>query len=216
MTDHRKLIAGLSRDIAPVRRPLPRLWRLISWLLIALPCGALMSLLSARPLTDWSQPGAQWALLQLGFCLLAGLFAMLQAFTLSIAGRRKLSWKWLLPLAAGWMVAVLMGQASAALPVAEHDASSCYRFMLTVSVPMVLVTLLYLRRTRTLYPLQSLTAAGVGIACMALALLVLCHPIHQHPLDLLLHVAAFISIIALTIVSGRWLVALPGAHRTPD
>ncbi|KQN53442.1 DUF1109 family protein [Erwinia sp. E602] len=209
MTDHRKLIAELSRDAVPVRRPLTRPWRLLSWLLIALPCGALMSLLSARPLTDWSQPGAEWALLQLALCLLAGLFAMLQAFTLSIAGRRKLSWKWLLPLAAGWLLALLMGQATATLPSADHDASSCYRFMLTVSVPMVLITLLYLRRTRTLYPLQSLAAAGFGVACMAMALLMLCHPVHQHPLDLLLHVAAFISIIALTLVSGRWLVGLP-------
>jgi len=50
--------------------------------------------------------------------------------------------------------------------------------------------------------LRTLAAAGAGVACMALTLLSLCHPVEVHPLDFLLHVAAGITIILGTILLG--------------
>ena len=45
----------------------------------------------------------------------------------------------------------------------------------------------YLRRTRLL---RTLAVSGAGIACMALTLLLFCHPVEVHPMDFLLHIAA--------------------------
>jgi hypothetical protein len=58
--------------------------------------------------------------------------------------------------------------------------------MMTVSTPMMLLVIGYLRRTRALYPLRTLAAAG-AVACMALTLLYFCHPVDIHPMDFLLH-----------------------------
>ncbi len=81
--------------------------------------------------------------------------------------------------------------------------------MVTVSTPMVLIVIAYLRRTRTLFPARSLAAAGAGVACMALTLLALCHPTHISLADLMLHIAAFSTIMLATIALGYKWVSLP-------
>jgi hypothetical protein len=65
------------------------------------------------------------------------------------------------------------------------------------------------RRTRSLFPAQSLAAAGAGVACMALTLLALCHPTHISMDDLLMHLAATATIIGGTMALGYHWVALP-------
>ncbi|SCC12771.1 NrsF family protein [Kosakonia oryziphila] len=211
MADHDLLIEKLSRSIAPVKRPWQPGWRVMAWLATALPCGIAASLLLNRTLTDWSQSGASWVIVQLLLTFVAGTLAIRNAFLLSIAGQQPLGWKWFAPLFSIWFASTLINlhlhhsQASAD----SIEEPNCYLFMVVVSAPMMAIVIGYLHRTRSPFPARSLAAAGVGVACMALTLLALCHPAHISAPDLLTHFAAIFTIIVGTIALGyRW-VALP-------
>ena len=209
MVDHDVFIKQLSQDAGPIRRTLANSWRVVGWLLMALPCGWLSSLAFPRDGTDWSHPGALIAAFQLVVAFVMGTLAIRNAFLLSIPGRSPLNWKWFIPLAALWLGGVMMSLRLAPAQAHHADEVNCYVYMMAVSAPMVVIVIGYLRRTGALYPLRTLAAAGAGVACMALTLLSLCHPVEVHPLDFLLHVAAGITIILGTILLGwRWVRVL--------
>lgn len=208
MADHDALIEKLSKAAAPVKPVQPVTMRVTSWVLMALPAGVLASFVLERSLTDWSQPGAIWAIVQLALVFAIGLLSISNAFSSSIAGRRVLSLRWLLLLAAFWLMAVGMSLGKQPLPLSSLHDTRCYTFMVTVSAPMMALALAYLRRTRTLTPARTLTMTGIGIACMALTLLAFCHPVHLHPEDFLMHIAAMITIVGATVALGwRWVKA---------
>ncbi|ADU71638.1 NrsF family protein [Pantoea sp. At-9b] len=208
MTDHNVLIEKLSQAAQPVKRPLPTGWRVAAWLAAALPCGVLASLLVQRSLTDWSQPGAHWAMVQLALAFVLGTLAIRNAFTMSIAGRRSLSWKALLPLGLLWLALSILSIPRVEAPLHVGDGTNCYTFLLVVSTPMMVMMIASLRRTRTLHPVRSLAMAGFGVACMAVTLLAFCHPVHLHQADFFMHLAAIVSIVALTVLVGKRWVAI--------
>lgn len=208
MTEHNALIEKLSRNAAPVKITPPTGWRVVAAMVMALPCGAAASLLVHRSLTDWSQPGMAWAIFQLGLAFIAGTLAIRNAFLISIAGRRPLSWQWFVPLAVFWLGSILFNMRSVSPVAGQSEGTNCYLFMLVVSVPMAAIMIGYLRQTRAIYPVRSLAAAGAGTACMALVMLTLCHPIHLVMPDLILHLLAVATIVLTTIVAGRQLVKL--------
>lgn len=205
MADHNSLIAQLSRDARPIHRPWASNRRVVVWLLMALPCGWLSSLVFQRVSTDWTQPGAWLAVLQLAVAFVTGTLAIRNAFLLSIAGRKPLGWKWFVPLIVVWLSGVALSLGQAQVQPHRPDEVNCYVFMTAVSAPMVAIVIGYLRRTRALYPLRTLATAGAGVACMALTLLSFCHPVEVHPLDFLLHVAAGVTIVSATMLLGwKW------------
>lgn len=210
MVDHEILIEKLSRSIEPVQRPWSPGLRVMAWVAMALPSGIAASMLVSRTLTDWSQTGSAGVILQLLLTFVAGTLAVRNAFLISIAGLRPLSWKWFVPLISVWL-AITSGNVyfSHSVPAGTAEDTNCYLFMVVVSIPMAVLVIGYLRRTRTLFPAQSLGAAGAGVACMALTLLAFCHPTHVIFQDFLTHIAATTTIVALTILLGyRW-VSLP-------
>ncbi len=205
MTDHELLIEKLSQQIRPVNRPWPTSWRVLAWLAIALPCAFATSYLVPRGVTDWSQPGALQAIGQLLLAFVLGVLALRSALAMSIAGRRSISWKALLPIGLLWLGLSLTSIPGKAPPVADNDSVRCFTFLLVVSLPMMALIIVTLRRTRALHPLRSLALAGLGVACMAVSLLAFCHPVHLHALDFVMHLAAIVTIVALTMIIGkRW------------
>ncbi|MFG1172574.1 NrsF family protein [Erwiniaceae bacterium CAU 1747] len=208
MTDHNALIEKLGREIKPVRRLWPTGLRVLIWLFVALPCAVAASFLVPRGLTDWSQPGAKLAMIQIALALLLGTLAIRIAFTLSIAGRRSLKGKALLPIALMWFgLSVINMQGHGAI-LNDHDSTRCFTFLMVVSAPMILLMIISLRRSRSLYPVRSLAMAGMGIASLAVSLLAFCHPVHLHVLDFMMHLAAIVAIVALTILTGKRWVSL--------
>lgn len=211
MADHDLLIEKLSRSIEPVKRPWQPGLRVMVWAATALPCGIIASLLLHRTLTDWSQASATWVIAQLLLTFITGTLAIRNAFVMSIAGQQALSWKWFAPLVSIWLAATfanvhLHGNVP---PPGGVEGPNCYLFMVVVSAPMVAIVIGYLRRTRSLFPARSLAVAGAGVACMALTLLAFCHPTHISAPDLLMHIAATLTIVVSTVALGyRW-VSLP-------
>jgi Protein of unknown function (DUF1109). len=205
MVDHDRFIAQLSRDAGPIRRPWASNRRVAAWLLMALPCGWLSSLVFHRVATDWGQSGALLAALQLAVAFMMGVLAIRNAFLLSIAGRKPLGWRWFVPLIALWLGSVVFSLGQTHVQEAHPDEVNCYVFMLAVSAPMMAIMIGYLRRTRALYPLRTLATSGAGIACMALTLLSFCHPVELHPVDFLLHLAAGVTIVlGMMAIGWRW------------
>ena len=157
MTDHHLLIEKLGRDL----RPVPAGDRKTRAGLAG--AGATGrhrgQLLVPRTLTDWSQAGAMQAALQLMLAFILGLLAMRSAFELSIAGRRGISAKLLLPPGLLWLGLSASSLLQTATPLQQHTLP-CFVFLLVVSLPMLLLTIISLRRTRALYPARSLAMAG--------------------------------------------------------
>lgn len=214
MADHDALIEKLSRTATPIKRVQPTRLRVASWVLMAIPAGVLASFLLERSATDWSQPGAGWALLQLMLVFVMGVLAISQAFLGSIAGHRPLRLRWLFMLMFLWLTTALMSLGQRPLAASSLHDTHCYTFMLTVSLPMIALVLAFLRHTRTFSPLRSLLLAGSGVACMAMTLLAFCHPVHLHPEDFLMHLAAIASIVTLTVTLGwRWVGINAGSPR---
>ena len=50
--------------------------------------------------------------------------------------------------------------------------------------------------------------SGLNHLTLAVSLLAFCHPVHLHPMDFVMHLAAIVTIVALTVLVGRRWVAL--------
>ncbi|QII40192.1 DUF1109 domain-containing protein [Rouxiella badensis] len=207
MRNHDLLIDKLSDTAKPVKRVWPTRWRVAAWIIAVLPCGTLTSWALHNRFTDWSQAGAVPALVALLLSFIIGASAMAAAFTLSIAGRQPLRLKWAALLAALWLGGNLLNMSpSSTLKVGE--GVHCYLFMLLASLPMIVISIASLHRTRSLYPGKTLALAGCGIAFMCSMLLSLCHEVHLHRFDFAMHLTAGLSIIILTVLAGRRWVRL--------
>jgi len=209
MTDHDALIDGLSGHLRPVTRPLPAGVRAWLWLVLALPAGWLATWLLPRHLTDWSRPGAVWAVLGLALSLAAAAGAMRAAMASSIAGRGVPQGALLAVAGLGWLGANVMGTLSLAQPWGEPGSGwYCYTFVVLAGAPMIALAIAAIRRTRAVRPERSLAYAGLAIAFGALSLLSFCHPVTEHAVDLMMHVAGGLTVVGLTVLLGRRWVAL--------
>ncbi|ORM83276.1 DUF1109 domain-containing protein, partial [Pantoea deleyi] len=162
-------------------------------------------------LTDWSQPGALVALAALLLSLVIAGSTLAAAFTLSIAGRKPVSLRWPLLMIGIWLALNLFNLTSETPPAGAArlgEGIHCYLFMLSASLPMMLMSVVTLQRTRSLYPARSLALSGCGSAFTASMLLSLCHDTHLHLIDFSMHLAAGITIVALTVIAGRRWVQL--------
>lgn len=204
MNKHDVLIERLCRDAHPVKRTAPPWRRAAGWMLVALPCGFLASLILPQARPDWSSPGALWAGLWVvaSFCL--GMLAIGTAFALSIAGQRIRHWRGLAALTATWLLIGLAGVTNSMDKVGHvGDGVYCYAFLMVVGLPMVAIMVASIRRTRSLHPVRSLAVAGLGIAATSQMLLGLCHPVAGQLFDLAMHLAATITLVAFTSLAGR-------------
>jgi hypothetical protein len=209
MNEHDALIERLCRDAHPVKRTAPPWRRAAGWMLVALPCGFLASLILPQARPDWSSPGAWWAGLWVVASLCLGALAIETAFALSIAGQRIRHWRWLAALAVAWLLIGLTGVTNSTDKVGHAgDGIYCYAFLMVVGLPMVALMIASIRRTRSLHPLRSLAVAGLGIAATSQMLLGLCHPVSGQLFDLMMHLAAAISLVVVTSLAGRRWVSI--------
>lgn len=216
MRNHDQLIDQLSDSAQPVRRTWPTLWRVVVWIVTVLPCGALSSWAWHSRYTDWSQAGALPAMIALLLSFILGISAIAGAFRLSIAGLRPPDMRWPLLLALVWL-ALNLGNMSLSQSSAGAgrlgEGIHCYLFMLSASLPMIMISVISLYRTRSLRPVKSLALAGCSIAFMSSMLLSLCHDTHLHLIDFMMHLAAGLTIVLLTVLTGRRWIRLDGSGR---
>lgn len=204
MKNHDGLIEQLAREAHPVKRSAAPWVQTAAWTLLALPAGFLASLLMQRGEADWTNPGAPWAALMILVAFCFGTLAIATAFSLSIAGRRVAHWRWLAGFSTAWVLLGLIDVAGTKDPVGHlGDGTYCYTFMMLAGTPMMVMVIAALRRTRSLHPVSSLAIAGLGIAAMSQILLGFCHPVAGELMDLLMHLAATITLVIITVLGGR-------------
>ncbi|MGP4131700.1 hypothetical protein OJE16_18935 [Pantoea tagorei] len=186
MRNHDQLIEQLSASAQPVRRVWPTAWRVAGWIAAALPCGALGSWALHSRYTDWSQPGALLAIAALLLSFMLGVGAIASAFTLSLAGRKPPALRYLVLAVLAWLMLNLSNMTAAQAPAGAGrlgEGIHCYLFMLAAGLPMIVISVFSLYRTRSLFPAKSLALAGCGIAFMSSMLLSLCHETQLHRID---------------------------------
>lgn len=209
VVSHHVLIDALSGSARPVKRLRSSWLRMLGWIAVALPCGALISSILDRTYTDWTRPGAGWAAVVLLSSFVVGALAIVTALDTSIPGRGGAKWRWFALPVTAWLVATIASMMISLNPIGRIGSGIyCYVFMVLASLPMIAVSIVSLRQTRTLAPERCLAIAGLGVAFMTMTLLKLCHPVTENLLDFVGHLLAAATIVGATILCGRRWVAI--------
>ena len=214
MTDHfapGTLVDHLVADLKPVRRLPTPARRTLLWLAVVLALAiALGSVADLAAVRHRLQGAPDMWLAVIGSAATAALAAM-AAFELALPDRSRL-WALLpLPGLALWITASGLGCARSWLLPGMHEASwadteSCLTFIVGLSVPLSLLTIIMLRRGYTLSPTLTGAVGGLAVAAAAATLLNFFHPYDAALEDLFVHATAIaIVVVANRIVGGRLL-----------
>lgn len=203
-----ELIASLAGGLPPVRRLRPPLRRAALWVL-------LVALVAAWPVAHYAHLPLFMARaaeprqgIEFAATLLTALAALGAAFVLSIPGY---SPRWALaplPPLLAWLAASGLGCLRNGLGLGPPGwrlgaSGDCYRFIVTISVPLAALLFLALRRARPLAPLPVALCGALGTAALAAFILQFFHPFDVTLVDLALHLAAVATIAALAAVLRR-------------
>jgi hypothetical protein len=198
-TDH--LIDQLTADLQPVRRLWPPALRALCWLALVAGLGVAMALRVDLP--SIAHRLSAYPDMWLAVCgsVLTAIAAALACFQVSIPDRSRL-WALLpLPGLLLWVGASGMGCLRDAIVPWMHPttlgvaAEDCMPFILGVSLPLSVVLVLMLRRTR---PLRLGLVAGLGglaTAAAAASLLWMIHPYDASAADLVMHTLAVVLVV---------------------
>lgn len=205
--DTDNLIATLSTGLRPVVPLRPPVVRALGWL-------ALVAALAAWPL--WRLADLQvFALrnsdprvaLECAAALLTGIVATVAAFHLSVPGR---TGRWALaPLAplALWIAASGAGCLRNGVGRANWD---CLLFVVMTGMPLTLLLFFFLRRARPIASAPVAWMGGLAAAGIAAFLLQFFHPFDVSVIDLLLHAAAVLCVLAAARLLGHRALGSPG------
>ncbi len=208
MVDHDDLIHQLASDAPAVSRPLPIAPRALVWAAVAVAAGFAATRLIRTAVTDGSTLVGGVFVANAAVSLLVGVLALASAFRMSIPGRPRQGLAWMVALVLLWAAVNAASLWLSGNPVGHvGDGRYCFRFVVVAGAPMIVVTLLALRRTRSLRPVPTLAMAGAAIGFLAFGLLAFCHPAGMTVIDFAMHLVAGIVLGLVTIVAGRWLVS---------
>jgi len=204
------LISGLTQGLAPVRPLRPPVVRALLWLAAAAVLVGAALLRFANLDLFMARNAEPRMALECAATLLTGITAVVAAFYLSLPDRSSL-WRYApLPPLALWIATSSLGCLEYGLgwgPPGDRLGESlhCFRFIITVSVPLALLLYVVLRRARPLQPLPVALTAALGVAALAAFVLQFFHPFDSTVVDLSLHGAAVLVVIGVAAASRRWL-----------
>lgn len=203
MADHETLIDALAMRAEPVRRLRPAWVRALVWTPFALGLGYFATTFSYRSAPDWSEPLAWVAAANILASLSLGIAIFIASLSSGVAGDAVRVKGWTAPAFALWLALAVVGIGVSPDPIGEiGNGGYCFTFVMTAGLPMILVAILALRRTRSLRPVKSLALAGGGIAFMAFGLLAFCHPIAMSTVDFAGHLIAALLLCAAAVLLG--------------
>jgi len=187
--------------------------RAILWMDAVLVIAGILAFARVHPALGSGSGTWTWTALA-GSTLTAGL-AALSAFETSVPGRGR-AWAWLpVPALALWLAAT--GLDCAAIPEGAHawgstlaEAGQCLRFLLSMSVPLlvlILAMLWWMAPARPALPMLLGALASAGGAASLLAL------VHPHPASFLDLAAAHAVALLVVLAAGAAASRLPQRKR---
>ena len=204
-----RLIERLAADAGPVRRLPPPAHRAALWLL-AVAAAAGVAIFGFSDLDVFARRAQDPQLvLDMIATLITGIAAVIAAFELSLPDRAP-AWILLpLPPLAAWIATSSYGCYRHWIAFGPDgwelgESTHCFRFILSVSVPLGISLMLLLRRARPLAPVRVAAVGGLGVAAIAACLLQFFHPFDVTLLDLSVHVVAITIVAATASLWARW------------
>ena len=204
------LIDELVAEARPVTPLAPPGRRALAWLLAIAAIGALAVYARADVgllLERYSGRETQLAL-EMAAMLATGVIAIVSAFIVSIPGASR---RWLaapLPPFAAWLIlsglgcyAELVRRGPAGLEVGEPG--ECLLFIVATSAGLAVPLIWWLSRARPIDPLPVALLGGLGIAALSAFALIFFHPFSVTFLDLAMHLAAILIVVAAMGSMGR-------------
>ena len=203
-----QLIESLSRGLAPVRPLLPPARRALLWLgAVALLTGAVLLRFADLAAFATRFAGPRMAL-EAAATLLTGITAVVAAFHLSLPDRSSL-WRYApLPPLALWIATSGLGCLQYGMglgPPGDRigESTHCFAFIIGVSVPLTVLLYAVLRRARPLDPFPVALTAALGVAALAAFVLQFFHHFDVTAIDLVVHMAAVLCVVAVAAASRR-------------
>jgi len=204
-----RLIERLAAQAEPVHRLRPPSLRAALWLL-AVAAVAATGIAAFADLGMFAHRAQDPKLIaDMIATLVTGIAAVLAAFELSLPDRAP-AWALLpLPPLAVWIATsgyncyrhwITFGPDGWELGESTH----CFRFILSVSVPLGVTLWLLLRQARPLAPVRVAAVGGLGVAAIAATLLQFFHPFDVTLMDLSVHAVAIAIVIAVSSLCARW------------
>ncbi len=198
------MISGLTADLRPVGRLMSPGLRALAWLGLVAAAAAVLAYFS--DLTDLAYrlhyvPDMWLAVIG---SILTTILGAVATFQLSLPDRSP-GWALLpLPGLALWIAASGMGCLRSWVIPDTHAASlaeakDCFMFIVGLSVPLSILTILMVRRAFPMRPNLTAATGGIAAAAAAATLLNFFHPYDVGATDLAVHVAA----IGLVILANR-------------
>jgi hypothetical protein len=201
------VVMRLARDLTPVKRLLPPALRAAIWLGLVGAMGIVLA--SACDLSElWGRlmTAPDMWISVLGSSVTA-ILAALAAFELSVPGR---SARWALlpvPTLLLWIWASGLGCLDQwAMPDGSEMVGAfghCFSRILLMSIPLMIVMMIMVRRACPLRPNLTAFIAGLAIAAASATLLNFDHPFDASASDLLVHLIAILVVIALNQLIAR-------------
>lgn len=210
-----QLISKLGQGLGAVKPLRPPQWRALLWL-ASLALLVVVALWRFANLPAMAQRLAEprQALEAFG-ALLTGVTAIVSAFYLSLPDRSDL-WRFApLPPLLLWLACSGAGCLENGLglgPAGDRlgESSSCFRFIVIVSLPIAATLFLVLRRARPLLPLRVALNGALGVAALVAFVLMFFHPFGVTLIDLGMHALAVVVVVALAALLRRTALAPAG------
>ncbi len=208
--EYQPLIERLAGNLTPVRRLIPPWQRALIWLLCVAILAAALTTIANLPALELRFAMAPDLAIAAAGSTMTAIAATFAAFQSAIPGR---SARWsLLPLPPllVWLGASGFGcLRSWIIPgiatIEPAEMKSCFGFILLLSVPLSVLTILLLRRTWPVRPALTAALAGLAVAAAAASLLNLFHPYDASAADLAVHIVAVLIVVcANRLLAGRF------------
>ncbi len=203
------IVSSLTSDLSPVRRILSPALRTAAWLVLVATMGLVLASFCDFSALERRLMSAPDMWISVTASLATAILAGLAAFELSVPGQ---SPRWaLLPLPSLilWCWASGLGCLRTwAMPAdtggqVVTEAGHCFTHILIMSVPLMILMMVMVRRACPLRPRLTALVAGLAIASASASLLNLDHPFDASASDLLIHLVAVLLVISVNQVVAR-------------
>ena len=207
------VMADLVSDLTPVKRLLPPALRAAAWLGLVVAMGLGFASLCDLPALGRRLMSAPDMWISVAASVSTAILAALAAFELSVPGR---SSRWALlpvPTLILWCWASGLGCLRTwAVPdnleaAAAAEFGHCFTHILMMSLPLMALMMVMVRRACPLRPHLTALVGGLAIAAASASLLNFDHPFDASASDLLIHLLAVLLVIAINQLVAQRTVA---------